>query len=1134
MKRFGLIAVGLALAMAAGCKADVGADTSEPLRVSALFDSTNGIIPLPNDLAKASTGSIGTSVDYTLDDGTPKTVNTQNPTMKAFIDNYLNMAPGFPVDMPLSVKFSSGDIDETTLTGKAVRLFDVSATVAGLQQVAAGTITIADVTPPTEVKCLRYGDLHETATYSSDAALRPTLSYWEVSVSATKALAPGRMYIAFATTDILDTTGQPIVNSQAFSFIKAKESLLNEDGTAKYTMFQDNQAIDDAAAAMLESIRAGMAPLFDYFEALPEDPIARTDMAIAWTFTTWANQLTLDSTNGVIPLPSDLARDASTGAIAIPVERTILDENCEPQVVDSFPPAQKDLVENYLNKLDGWPQQYTISLPFTSDQVDLATLGGAVRVFDVTAMIAGTGLPGEVTGLSFGTSLLDYTTVSGVKVHQVSVNAPSPWLPGHKYFVFVTNDLKGPGGSVIAPPLPFAFIRGTNPVVEDGVNYSTAAMSDAMTLEGLRQMMAPVLAYFETATNDMKIARNDTLVAWPFTTSAGNEVVFDPSSGNIPFPNDLILAMGGIPAPEGAPANVVAMINELNKLHGFSTLGSATVAFTQPLDPASIAMTPSLLEVGLHPVVGLNVTDLDFASLAGEDVDPIAALLPLMDKVLTADVLDASTVNNQLVITPKSSHPFPQSSMFMFGLFAPDPGNEEVLGLSSKDGELPIHVSPVFYLIRSNKPLVDEDGHSQVPSSMNDATAAVLENIRQQYGLIFNVMESIDSELVSAIPRERFLGFFTFHTANVTADLEALATAQPAPTDGKGTLTDAASATEFFGDWPSDNIEKVCLNCSFDTAMILGQPTEAGPGHFQADDEGNPSFTLQTLPFWMTIPKASVVPGPYKVVVYQHSLKSKGADLVKFANDLAGAGFVTIAIDAPLHGEHPITGAPFFTADTFAVRDNMRQAALDADQLVKFIKNGLADIVGADAQLDTEKVYYVGVSLGAVLGGLTIGLVDDLDKIALVTPGGHMMRIFTETENTDFSQPLFDALSALGIEVGTAEFAQFIMMAQWSLDKADPVNWASSVVKAKEKVRVLMAAGDEFIPNATTEALAGALGLGEDQLLMYDDGTGEGAKMCHDWFLSGCDATDFPNLDQAGVSAAQAKARQDVIDFLTL
>jgi hypothetical protein len=147
------------------------------------------------------------------------------------------------------------------------------------------------------------------------------------------------------------------------------------------------------------------------------------------------------------------------------------------------------------------------------------------------------------------------------------------------------------------------------------------------------------------------------------------------------------------------------------------------------------------------------------------------------------------------------------------------------------------------------------------------------------------------------------------------------------------------------------------------------------------------------------------------------------------------------------------------------------------------------------------------------------------------------MRIFEETKNEDFRKPLVDALASLGIQPGTPEYQQFIEFAQWGLDRADPVNFAREVTtetkQTKDRIFIVKAKGDDFIPNTTTDELFATMTLSDGTSPNLQEYSAGGNDLCHAFFMDGCSPQEYPNMNQSDVQQAQQKARTDVINFFT-
>jgi hypothetical protein len=183
----------------------------------------------------------------------------------------------------------------------------------------------------------------------------------------------------------------------------------------------------------------------------------------------------------------------------------------------------------------------------------------------------------------------------------------------------------------------------------------------------------------------------------------------------------------------------------------------------------------------------------------------------------------------------------------------------------------------------------------------------------------------------------------------------------------------------------------------------------------------------------------------------------------------------------------------FSLTNFFATRDNFRQQVIDLSQLVNVLKSTDAKKIGnqialanggTPIALDPSKLGYVGQSLGGILGTLFNSVSPDTTNVVLNVPGGALVSIILNAPSfAAQKKALIDTLAAAGRVPGTPAFDQFLGIAQWVLDEADPANMAyrlthpvtlASGVKApnvNRKAFIQFIEGDETVPNISNFAL---------------------------------------------------------------
>ncbi|NOZ01212.1 MAG: hypothetical protein GXP54_04905 [Deltaproteobacteria bacterium] len=1196
MNRFtGLFAILLVLSV--GCKPDVGSDPGTyQERVQAAFDPAVGIAPLPNDILRVD-GKV--QITTTVDPCGKGDVKLMPPALEEFTKTYLNTLDGFLPENPLTFQFWSPDpdnllVDPATFTAADVRVFNVTELMSIYQdELAKGTpeneiwqAVMDRLSPPPgidspekgqlpEVQGLTFSQSLEKIDYSEalaecfDKPLRST--FWQMTATPPKKWEPGATYAAFLLTSVMDTgaTPRPIISNVTFNFLKSKDSLVTAPADPEVSDLPLSLIpASDEEARMLEQIRLGLKPLFDYMEdqAPASQKISRSKIALAWTFTvTTAGSIAFDPSAGVAPSPNDLVLDMLKDPATAP---TMLPPGTNCQDPSTFFDLPEDVQVQadffcWLATLDGYSTTSAPAAQFTRP-LDPGTVSAeTAHFYDITGVH-----PEEVA---------DATLAYNEDRRQISFTPSSPLAPGHKYLVLLMSGLAGKDGDLtydVVPSPAMAMLKLTNPLSKDGVTQvpGLANDADAAMFESIRLQYEPLLTEMEALGMD-----RDAIVGFfTFTVTSSNEALFDPNVGIVPFPNEVLLdpktGLVNLPISDSDPEALKNLAGGLNTLDGFSTMGSLTTGFSRPLDPDSLVLAKDATFADAADTVvrlpqlltdaSVGIADITDAMDPNDPTQLDPARLGEIE-VLGPNEFDIAFTQGQLLVTPKGGKPLPPNRRYMVVLF------DRLKSLKGDAEEAPpIIVSPTFFLARTPFPLagkvdctpaelaVDPNKvcwKSYLPQLLTDADAAQLETLRSAYKAIF------DNFKLFKIEREQVLLFFTFNTATTYGDIQSIM-ADGLDDPNKplllgGDLLPAVSGdvSDLFTEMGSTatGVANVCIDCALNADILLDEPDLSDPanpvmGHFAFDADGKPVFRAnQKLPFILTLPAGT---GPFQVVLFQHGLDASRKSVIKFASDLAQAGFAAVAIDAPLHGNHPVriakkadgTDAPdgymFFSADVLAVRDNLREAVLDQYQMTRFIKSGRLDAFvktqlglgdGDPDPLDTTHVFYVGESLGGIIGSLSAGVNADLDKLALVTPAGHLMKVFMETPNESFKQPLVDALDSLGIEAGTPAFTQFVDFAQWALDRADPVNFgwiadAGTGQDVQDRILFIKAVGDDFLPNSTTDELRSAMTLADGTAPQLREFTGDqGGPLCHGFFLGDC-----------GPSEVKAKARLNVIEFL--
>ena len=258
----------------------------------------------------------------------------------------------------------------------------------------------------------------------------------------------------------------------------------------------------------------------------------------------------------------------------------------------------------------------------------------------------------------------------------------------------------------------------------------------------------------------------------------------------------------------------------------------------------------------------------------------------------------------------------------------------------------------------------------------------------------------------------------------------------------------------------------------------------------EVNDQAAPLGTYELLAsVYLPLPEVAAAP-PYPTIIFGHGLNGERQQAGRLADFAAAQGIATISIDAPAHGEHPRAtlggGAAFIEFfglggagfEPLVLRDHWRQAAYDKLALVGLLKTGIDADGDGSTDLATDRISYLGVSLGGIMGPEFLALTPEVKAAVLVVGGGRV------TDILQFSAtfgPLVDLLKPSGYDDN--DVARFWPLAQTAIDRGDAASFARFVTTSRldggAPVHLLNAhvLDDDIVPNVSNFSLARALGL---------------------------------------------------------
>jgi len=291
--------------------------------------------------------------------------------------------------------------------------------------------------------------------------------------------------------------------------------------------------------------------------------------------------------------------------------------------------------------------------------------------------------------------------------------------------------------------------------------------------------------------------------------------------------------------------------------------------------------------------------------------------------------------------------------------------------------------------------------------------------------------------------------------------------------------------------------------------------------------------SVNLIYFHVFLPSSPQPAAGFPVVIYGHGLgDSQWGGPTAVAPTLAQAGFATIAINAVGHGFGPLSqviitdpagkvttltaggrgvdlngdgqigpdeGCQAANPAQVALRDCLRQTALDLGELVRTIEGGL-DLDGdGKPDLDATKIYYVGQSLGSMYGTIFMALEPNVGAAVLNVGGGSVEDIVRWSnsyhglaaallgartpsllnEGTDFNDNyLFPYFPVKVNDVpGAVQIQNAFELYEWLQSPGDPVYYAPHTTASPlpgvpyKRILFQLARTDQTMPNMATTRL---------------------------------------------------------------
>ncbi|MFK8079320.1 MAG: Ig-like domain-containing protein [Granulosicoccus sp.] len=610
------------------------------------------------------------------------------------------------------------------------------------------------------------------------------------------------------------------------------------------------------------------------------------------------------------------------------------------------------------------------------------------------------------------------------------------------------------------------------------------------------------------ASNEAAVAAN--------VAASSPEAIFNPSTGAVPFPNNLLFVNSedgtlNIPIAESADQTLANPQVALNQQDGFSTISPIITAVSEPLDQGSLILGENIhvFEVTtLEPPVASPTPQ----QRAGAKSVVTGIVTDSIDELASASRLNVSEINNQLVISPLQ--PLKPSTSYMVVL---------TNGITDVDGNA-LQKSFLYNALQGdtafgNEALEGVDSPAAVAAVENLAALEALRTVVGSHSAVLSNQIEPDKDVVLT---------WVFSTQSTREVLQAVkdisnptalfVTPAANPVNGEVAASPLGLADLYVGSLDLPYYQSAVGDDNNPLPALGGFWKNAAdnvPG--ATDVNGIPDYTpeqtaLVRVPVLMSVPNTNSPSGGqmpdtgWPITVFMHGITGNRTNMLGIADSMARAGRVVIAIDLPMHGlTEPteatagllaanallgttersfgidvsavdpdtgvITPGPDGVADPSGThfynianlantRDNLRQSVADLFVLTANVLAPRAEGI----QFDPNNLSFVGHSLGAIVGTTMLAFDNSYQAATLGMPGGGIAQLLANS--TRFGPVINGSLAANGVETGSSEYLQFLTVAQTLIDSGDPVNHAGTVAaQSNTRIHLIEVIDDAVIPN---------------------------------------------------------------------
>ena len=247
-------------------------------------------------------------------------------------------------------------------------------------------------------------------------------------------------------------------------------------------------------------------------------------------------------------------------------------------------------------------------------------------------------------------------------------------------------------------------------------------------------------------------------------------------------------------------------------------------------------------------------------------------------------------------------------------------------------------------------------------------------------------------------------------------------------------------------------------------------------------------------PLWVRVPRAALDGAPHDLLLYGHGQNGRGSQvrggfLARIAQD---HHFVLAATDMWGMSEEDVNGIVQMLKDMSGfprLADRLLQGVVNHSLLARALRKrlpGLAALAGRGLALNTDEVYYSGISQGGIYGSVVVAVSPDIRRGHLGVPGNDYSFLLARSKNFD----IFLGLLAVYYPERAAQIVT-LQAVQLLWDQADPSSYLRRIHdplpgSPENAILLAPAKGDPQVAVSSNEWVARS-GLGVALMAGYDD-----------------------------------------------